>query len=101
MDGTAHPRVSSDRRSTASREELLRRVRGEFDEMPCLRLTCGQARLLFGLRHDVCERVLATLVQKHILTCGPDGRYRLTDDVRLGGRAFHDMGVRKTSSSAR
>ena len=100
MGVTAHPPVSPDRRKTAARNQLLRRVRGEFDEMPCLRLTCGQARLLFGLRHDVCERVLAALVQENFLTCGPDGRYRLIGDVWLGGRAFHDMGLRRTSSRA-
>ena len=70
-----------ERRNVASREELLRRVRAEFGEMPCLRLTPGQARRLFGLRADVCERVLGTLVGRHTLTCGIDGRYGMRDAV--------------------
>ena len=57
MDAT--PRLRVDRRSTASREHLLQRVRSEFKEMPCLRLTCGQVQRRFGLRADVCARVLA------------------------------------------
>ncbi len=52
------------------------RVRGEFTEMPCLRLTRGQAQRLFDLRPDICERVLATLVRDQTLVCGTDGRYR-------------------------
>ena len=68
-----------DRRNHASREALLMRVRGEFTEMPCLRLTRGQAQRLFDLRPDICERVLATLVRDQTLICGTDGRYRVTD----------------------
>jgi len=68
-----------DRRNHASRETLLMRVRGEFAEMPCLRLTRGQAQRLFDLRPDICERVLATLVCDETLTCGTDGRYRIAE----------------------
>ena len=69
-----------DRRSLASRDALVGRILGEFSEMPCLRLTRGQAQRLFGLRADVCERVLADLVRDGTLQCGPDGRYRLNDN---------------------
>ena len=72
----ATPRLRADRRNIASREHLLQRVRSEFKEMPCLRLTRGQAQRLFGLRADVCARVLAGLVDEGTLTCGPDGRYQ-------------------------
>jgi hypothetical protein len=68
-----------DRRNHVSREALLQRVRGEFAEMPCLRLTRGQAQRLFGLRPDICDRVLAALVNDHTLTYGSDDRYRMTD----------------------
>jgi hypothetical protein len=68
-----------DRRNGPLRDALLRRVCGEFNEMPCLRLTRGQAQRLFGLRSDVCERVLADLVRDGILTYGSDERYRLSD----------------------
>ena len=36
MDVTAHPPVNPDRRNTAARDQLLRRIREEFEEMPCL-----------------------------------------------------------------
>jgi hypothetical protein len=78
--------AAADRRNHASREALLQRVRGEFTEMPCLRLTRGQAQRLFALRPDICERVLATLVRDRTLTCGPDGRYRITDLYLRGDR---------------
>ena len=68
-------RLRADRRNIASREQLLQRVRCEFKEMPCLRLTRGQAQRLFGLRADVCARVLAGLVDDGALTRGPDERY--------------------------
>ena len=68
-----------DRRNHASRQALLRRVYSEFSEMPCLRLTRGQAQRLFSLRTDVCDRVLATLVRDGVLMRGADDRFRLND----------------------
>ena len=100
MDVTAHPPVSPDRRDTAARDQLLRRIRGEFEEMPCLCLTYAQARRLFGLSPDVCRRVLGSLVREHTLTCGPDDRYRLRDDVSSHGRALSELGVGRHSSRA-
>ena len=73
MEATLRERA--DRRNIASRERLLQRVRSEFEEMPCLRLTRGQVQRLFGLRADVCERLLAGLVDEGTLMRGPDGRY--------------------------
>jgi hypothetical protein len=86
---SSRPPVSAapDRRNHHSREALLQRVRGEFSEMPCLRLTRGQAQRLFALRADVCERVLAALVNDHTLTCGADDRYRITDLQLWRGRS--------------
>lgn len=56
-----------ERRDLAMREQLVRRVRNEFEEMPGLRLTFGQARLLFDLDADCCERVLSALLQMGFL----------------------------------
>jgi len=79
---TMRPRgICHERRNARSRENLLRRVRAEFNEMPCLRLTCGQAQRLFGLRRDICERVLAGLVDEDTLTLGPDARYGVRGNV--------------------
>src|ERR1041384_3440109 len=43
-------------------DEVLRRVQGEFLEMPGLRLTGAQARRLWGLDAGVCEALLGLLV---------------------------------------
>ena len=67
MDASTYLRVRPDRRDHASREQLLRRVRAEFSEMPCLRLTPAQARRLFGLRPDICDRVLDELVRERTI----------------------------------
>jgi hypothetical protein len=71
-----------DRRDPAHREAILRRIRGEFREMPCLRLTASQAQRLFGLRQDVCLRVLTELTGDATLVRGSDGRYGLNDSRR-------------------
>jgi hypothetical protein len=68
-----------ERRDSRSRADLVGRVCGEFLEMPCLRLTPAQAQRLFGLRADVCDRLLATLVRKGTLSIDSDNRYRLSD----------------------
>jgi hypothetical protein len=70
-----------ERRNGARRQELVARIRAEFREMPCLRLTCPQAQRLFGLRRDVCERVFAMLVSDRALTRGADGRYGVREGV--------------------
>ena len=67
--------LKCDRRDHGSRDQLLRRIREEFREMPCLRLTDGQASRLFGLIKPVCQRVLGTLVGEGTLWKGADGRY--------------------------
>jgi hypothetical protein len=100
MDATAHAPMGPERRDTAAREQVLRRVRGEFEEMPCLRLTFAQARRLFGLSADVCERVLSALVREHMLTCGPDDRYRLRDDAPCRDLLTRNAGVHWSSSRA-
>ena len=66
-----------------TQEELLRRIRGEFLEMPGLRLTSVQARRLWGLDIDTCARLLTALVDAKFLCCGSDGRY-----MRLGDEAL-------------
>ena len=72
--------VMPERRDIASRHQLLHRVRAEFAEMPCLRLTRGQVQRLFGLRGDICERVLSALIAESTLYRDAEGRYRMKDD---------------------
>ena len=86
-----------ERRDGAARQAVLRRVYGEFQEMPCLRLTGPQARRLFGLRTDVCQRVLASLVRDEKLVCEGE-RYRLSDsaapEAASVGAGPHKVGAR-------
>ena len=62
-----------ERRNHASRDQLVRRVRAEFEEMPRMRLTAAQTKRLLGLREDVVARVLATLVARQAPVTGAFG----------------------------
>jgi len=73
--------LKHDRRNRSSRDQLVDRIRGEFTEMPCLRVTSDQAQRLFGLRRDVCTRVLEALREDAVLCRGNDGRYALNRDA--------------------
>ena len=78
LETIARQPSTSDRRDHAVRCALVQRIYGEFHEMPCMRLTAPQARLLFGLRRDVSERILADLVRQGLLSCDGE-RYRFND----------------------
>ena len=56
-------------------DEVLRRVQGEFLEMPGLRLTNAQARKLWGLDATKCEALLAALVEAKFLFQTRDGAF--------------------------
>src|SRR4029450_7578964 len=43
-------------------EDILRRIRGEYIEMPGHRLTVAQAQRLWGLDRAACDAVLGALV---------------------------------------
>jgi hypothetical protein len=66
---------SSERRHPGSREALLRRITVEYQDMPGLLLTLAQAQRLFGLRDDICVRVLQALVDDAILRRDKNGSY--------------------------
>jgi hypothetical protein len=57
--------------------ELKRRIRGEFREMPGLRLSLEQAMRLWGLDRATCVDVLTELRSARFLDLDPNGRYRL------------------------
>ena len=60
--------------------EVVRRVRAEYLEMPGLRLTPEEAQRLCGVESTLCQRVLETLVEARFLCVKPDRTYmRLTD----------------------
>ena len=50
-------------------QQLAQRVRGEFMEMPGLRLTLPEAQRLWALDSVLCEAVLNALVDAGCLTC--------------------------------
>ena len=59
---------------------LLTRIRGEYLEMPGLRLTLEQAQRLCGIERMLCKTVLDALVEAKFLCVKPDGAYtRLID----------------------
>ena len=55
---------------------LLRRVRGEFSEMPGMRLTLEQAARLWTIERATCARLLGKLIAARFLEMDSKGRYR-------------------------
>ncbi len=53
----------------------LHRIRGEYLEMPGLRLTMAQAQRLWGLDKPTCEHLLNTLVSTRFLSKTRDGAF--------------------------
>ena len=64
---------------TGSGDDVLRRVRGEFLEMPGLRLTEAQARRLWNLDQTLCETLLSSLVEAKFLYRTVDGAFVRSD----------------------
>jgi len=56
-------------------ESLVARIRGEYREMPGLRLTFAQACRLWQVDAATCERVLQTLVSERFLFRTADGAF--------------------------
>lgn len=56
-------------------DPLLARIRGEYLEMPGLRLTFSQARRLWQLDPAICHAYLQTLVNEGFLGRTPDGAF--------------------------
>jgi len=54
-------------------DRIADRIRGEFREMPGLRLTPAQATRLCGLEHEACRAVIAALVATAFLRWTPSG----------------------------
>lgn len=62
-----------------NKRALLRRIIGEYHDMPGVTLTAVQARRLHGLSADVCDGLYRELVNSGELCLRPDGRYSLPD----------------------
>jgi len=62
-------------------DEVLRRVRAEFIEMPGLHLTSSQVQRLCGIEQTTCRVALDALVDAQFLRLKADGHYvRATKD---------------------
>ena len=66
-----------ERRDLATRHALVRRIHREFEEMPGLWLTPGQAAKLFGLPLDIASRILQRLTLARVLRRRNDGQFAL------------------------
>ncbi|HEY7447061.1 MAG TPA: hypothetical protein VH702_02875 [Vicinamibacterales bacterium] len=64
---------------TMSFDDVLHRARGEFLEMPGLRLTVTQARKLWNLDAPLCESLLSSLVEARFLVRLHDGAFVRAD----------------------
>lgn len=67
--------MSSETLISVSPDDVLRRVKGEFLEMPGLRLTEPQARRLWGLDAASCGALLKALVEAKFLFRTRDGAF--------------------------
>jgi hypothetical protein len=76
----------------AVRTQLLSRIRGEYLEMPGLRLTHAQAQRLWGLDAQTCSSVLKSLTEDKFLCQRSDGTY-----CRLPDTAVVPSGLRNSS----
>ena len=56
-------------------DDTLRRVKGEYLEMPGLRLTPAQAQRLWGLDREACDALLGALVDTKFLYRTRDGAF--------------------------
>ena len=66
-------------------DEFLHRARGEFLEMPGLRLTVPQARRLWNLETTICESLLSTLVESRFLVRLQDGAFVRASGLMIRG----------------
>jgi hypothetical protein len=64
-------------------DPLVARIRGEYQEMPGLRLTFAQACRLWQLDAATCHAVLHQLMGDRFLHQTPDGAYVAFSSLRL------------------
>jgi hypothetical protein len=64
-------------------DDVLRRVQGEYIEMPGLRLTAAQAQRLWGLDRAACDALLGALVDAKFLFRTRDGAFVRSEYTRV------------------
>jgi hypothetical protein len=80
------------RESIRANEDVLRRVQGEFLEMPGLRLTEAQARRLWNLDAASCSALLTALVESQFLFRTRDGAFMRIEHGRPARASAHARG---------
>ena len=65
-------------RTESVQDGMLCRIRGEYLEMPGLRLTPAQAQRLWTMDRPTCESLLNALVDAHFLARTRDGSFVLS-----------------------
>jgi hypothetical protein len=75
------PRAQHEPRRDAA---LLRRIRGEYREMPGHALSIRQAQRMWNLPRGDCERLLSELVDAGFLSCTELGLFVRADAGRAG-----------------
>ena len=68
-------------------EHLLRRIKGEFTEMPGLLLTVAQAKRLWHLDETTCLAALDELVASHFLVQRRNGTFTRAAEGQLESRS--------------
>ena len=81
-------------------DDVLARLRGEYLEMPGLRLKPEQAQRLCGIEPHVCQIVLDELVKAQFLCLKSDGHYARLSDGDLP-RSHSVTAVLRTSLQAK
>jgi hypothetical protein len=82
-------------------ESLMRRICGEYLEMPGLHLTPAQARRLFNLPDEDCEAILDYMVLRGLLARRPNGTYCLGLRARKRARDAGVSGLARSSGCLR
>jgi len=77
MNRTTHDPCTVVLYRAGKEERLLARARGEYREMPGMRLTLEQAMRLWDLDRPTCQSLLASLVDAQFLEIDGHGRYHM------------------------
>ena len=83
--------------------DLLNRIRGEYLEMPGLRLTSAQAARLWAVELELASALLSVLVEAGFLTVSDDGQHARRGDSE-GRRGRHTTArgdITRADSNAR
>ena len=85
----------------ATPDSLLSRIRGEYLEMPGLRLTFAQACRLWHMEATTCSAALEELTAERFLYRTKDGAYSVFSGTRLTPAKATLSGSRRSAENTR